>query len=225
MTHGDATIPPAAPAPATAPAPAATTGYRRYPVDVQVQRPRSSEKVWAVLYLLFGVKSFVLILHLLLFWVLSLGLAITFFVAQIVVLVTGRLPGGMFRFMLQVVAQTNRLNGWLMGLRDEFPPFWIGDEPYPIVTVVAQPPRSSRLWALLTILLVKFVLLLPHMVVLYALGIAQSMVVLVAQVLILVNGEYHEGLYDFVRGVMRWQTRVMAFTLGLCDDYPPFSLR
>jgi hypothetical protein len=96
---------------------------------------------------------------------------------------------------------------------------------YPIDVNVGYPERSSRGWAALTILLIKFIALIPHFFCLIFLGIAQFIVALVAQVAVVINGEYPAGMYAFVTGVLRWVTRVEAFILSLTDRYPPFTLQ
>jgi len=96
---------------------------------------------------------------------------------------------------------------------------------YPIDVRFDYPPRSSRGWAALTITLVKVLALLPHGIVLFVLNIAQVLVAFVAQVAVALNGEYPAGMFDFVAGVLRWNTRVSAFLFSLNDRYPPFSLQ
>lgn len=96
---------------------------------------------------------------------------------------------------------------------------------YPIDIRADYPERSSRGWAALTILLIKFLALIPHLFVLIFLGIAQFFVALVAQVAVVINGEYPPGMFGFVAGVLRWDTRVAAFILSLNDRYPPFTLQ
>ena len=95
---------------------------------------------------------------------------------------------------------------------------------YPIDVRVDYPPRSSRGWAALTIVLVKILALIPHIVVLFFLSIAQIIVAFVAQIVVAVKGEYPAGMFKFVAGVLRWGTRVEAFFFSLNDRYPPFTL-
>jgi len=96
---------------------------------------------------------------------------------------------------------------------------------YPIDLRADYPERSSRGWAALTILLVKFLLLIPHFFVLIFLGIAQIVVAFIAQVAVVIKGEYPLGMFAFVAGVLRWSTRVSAFVFSLDDRYPPFTLQ
>ena len=95
---------------------------------------------------------------------------------------------------------------------------------YPIDVSFDYPPRSSRGWAALTIILVKFLALLPHAIILFFLDIAQLAVAFVAQLAVAVNGEYPPRMFAFVAGVLRWNTRVSAFVFSLTDRYPPFTL-
>ena len=73
--------------------------------------------------------------------------------------------------------------------------------------------------------LVKWLLAIPHLIVLIFLEIAAVVVAIIAWFAILFTGTYPRGMFDFVVGVMRWAFRVMAYALiMITDKYPPFSL-
>ncbi len=73
--------------------------------------------------------------------------------------------------------------------------------------------------------LVKWLLAIPHYVVLFFLYIAAFFVVIAAWFAILFTGRYPRGLFDFVLGVLRWGNRVVAYAFVLVtDEYPPFRL-
>jgi hypothetical protein len=72
---------------------------------------------------------------------------------------------------------------------------------------------------------VKWILAIPHYIVLAFLYIAVFVVVIIAWFAILFTGRYPEGMFDFVVGVIRWSLRVTAYAFLLVTDrYPPFSL-
>jgi hypothetical protein len=74
--------------------------------------------------------------------------------------------------------------------------------------------------------LVKWLLAIPHYIVLVFLGIAAFFAVIFAWFAILVTGQYPRALFDFLVGVGRWGLRVDAYAFLLVTDrYPPFSLR
>ena len=73
--------------------------------------------------------------------------------------------------------------------------------------------------------LVKWILAIPHYIILVFLGIAMIVAVIIAWFAILFRGRYLVGLFSFVVGVMRWENRVIAYAIVLVTDrYPPFTL-
>ena len=73
--------------------------------------------------------------------------------------------------------------------------------------------------------LVKWLLAIPHYIVLFFLGLAAFFAVILAWFAILMSGQYPRILFDFVVGVSRWSLRVTAYAFLLVTDrYPSFSL-
>ncbi len=99
-----------------------------------------------------------------------------------------------------------------------------GMSDYPVRFDVDYPELPSRGLALLGVLLfIKGLLLIPHVIILFALGIAVSLVVYIGYWAVLITGKYPMGLFDFVVGVQRWQSRTDSWMYGFADRYPPFS--
>jgi Domain of unknown function (DUF4389) len=73
---------------------------------------------------------------------------------------------------------------------------------------------------------VKWLLAIPHYIVLAVLGVSAIFVVVIAWFAILFTGRYPQALFDYVVGVGRWGLRVQAYAfLLVTDQYPPFSLK
>ncbi len=73
--------------------------------------------------------------------------------------------------------------------------------------------------------LVKWLLAIPHYIVLVFLSIAALVAAVIAWFAILFTGRYPRGLFDFVLGVLRWGNRVIGYAFVLVTDrYPPFRL-
>src|SRR5437870_5380190 len=98
-----------------------------------------------------------------------------------------------------------------------------GGNQYPVQFSVEYPDAKQGLNRWLP--LVKWLLAIPHYVVLVFLGLAAIVCVILAWFAILVTGRYPRGLFDFVVGVMRWANRVVGYAFVLVtDEYPPFRL-
>jgi Domain of unknown function (DUF4389) len=73
--------------------------------------------------------------------------------------------------------------------------------------------------------LVKWLLVIPHVIVLLFLYLGVLFAVIFAWFAILFSGRYPRGVFDYVEGVLRWHLRVAAYALILVTDkYPPFRL-
>ncbi|MFI6173337.1 DUF4389 domain-containing protein [Nocardia sp. NPDC051052] len=95
---------------------------------------------------------------------------------------------------------------------------------YPVTPVRVRgdldPALSRWMW------LVKWLLAIPHYIVLFFLHIAYFVLTVVAFFVILFTGKYPRAMFDFNVGVMRWTWRVEFYALSVLgtDKYPPFSL-
>jgi hypothetical protein len=108
--------------------------------------------------------------------------------------------------------------------------FWLMDDQYPSTDEQQSvhldfPTPDAEADLARGMPLVKWLLAIPHYVVLFFLYIAAFVTVIIAWFAILFTGSYPRGLFDFVQGVLRWGNRVWAYALLLItDQYPPFSL-
>jgi hypothetical protein len=121
------------------------------------------------------------------------------------------------------VALTNfsyRVTAYFLLLRDEYPST---DEEQAVHVSIPYPDATVELNRWLP--LVKWLLAVPHYIVLAVLGVAVFASVIIAWFAILFTGRYPPALFDFVVGVLRWSLRVTAYAFILSvDTYPPFRL-
>ncbi len=90
---------------------------------------------------------------------------------------------------------------------------------YPVQLEVDAAVPQNRLT-----ILFRAILAIPHLIILYGLGIAVMIVELLAWFAILFTGRFPEGLLRFAIGTSRWSARANAYYSLLTEQYPPFSL-
>ena len=163
------------------------------------------------------IKWLLIIPHLIVLTFLGIALGFVTIIAWFAILVTGAYPRGMWDFSMSVLRWSSRVNAYSSLQRDEYPPF--GDEDYPVLLQLDYPARLSR-----GLIFIKWLLIIPHLIVLYVLGALSGIVLVIAWFAILFTGQFPRGMFDFVSGVNRWSNRVSAYQLLLTDAYPPFTL-
>jgi hypothetical protein len=72
--------------------------------------------------------------------------------------------------------------------------------------------------------LLRLIYSIPSVFVLVLLGIVSAVILLIAAVMVLIQETYPDGLYDFQRGILRWEARLLGYHASLVDQYPPFAL-
>ena len=150
--------------------------------------------------------------------VLGAAAGICTLISWFAILFTGRHPDGLWRLSAFYLRWRVRVSAYTALLCDEYPPF--GDDPYP-ASLELRAPEGER--DRMTVAL-RVVLAIPHLLIIWLLGIAWGFTTLVAWFAILFTGRFPAGLYRFSMGIFRWITRVEAYLLLLHDEYPPFSL-
>jgi hypothetical protein len=143
-----------------------------------------------------------------------------FFGPLLMILFRQKYPRWWFDFNLQLTRFSTRVSSYLALMSDRYPST---DEEQSVHLDLDYPnvKRDLNRW----LPLVKWLLAIPHYVVLFFLSIAAVFAVIVAWFVILFTGRYPRGLFDFVEGVLRWWLRVEAYAMLLVtDSYPPFRL-
>jgi hypothetical protein len=147
----------------------------------------------------------------------TLSGGVLFFAPLLMILFRRKYPRWWFDWNLELQRFTNRVGIYLSLMDDRYP---ATDDHQSVHLDYSYPEHLNR-W----LPLVKWLLAIPHYVVLFFLDLASFFVVIVAWFAILVTGRYPRGMFGFVEGVIRWNVRVTAYTLTLVTDrYPPFRL-
>lgn len=179
-----------------------------YPVQFEAEHPAQQSRWRTALRLPLSLPALVFVLFLQGGFALAISSAI---------LVTGRIPGWLFDWMVSVNRWTAQAGSYLALLTDRYPAF---EGNYPIRYDVLAPDRLSR-WK---VALWKIVTSIPHAIVLVFLFLSLIVVLTVAWFAILITGHFPQGLHSYVSGVFRWGARVQAYALSLTDEFPPFNL-
>jgi hypothetical protein len=149
------------------------------------------------------------------------GIATGLFVATVLmILFRQRYPRWWFDFALELTRFGARVCAYLVLLMDEYPST-VDAQSVHLEIDYPEVERDLSRW----LPLVKWLLAIPHYVVLFFLSIGAFFAVVIAWFAILITGTYPRGLFDYVVGVGRWGLRVQAYAILLVTDrYPPFSL-
>jgi len=148
------------------------------------------------------------------------GGGLLFFPPLLMIVFRQKYPRWWYDWNLELMRFSNRVGVYLGLMDDEYPST---DEQQSVTLDFPYPDARNGLNRWLP--LVKWLLAIPHYVILVFLGLAAFVAVIVAWFAILFTGRYPRGIFDFVEGVLRWSNRVVGYALILVtDEYPPFSL-
>ncbi|MDE0114531.1 MAG: DUF4389 domain-containing protein [Albidovulum sp.] len=204
-----------------------------YAARLKIDRPQELDRVSSFFRILFVIPIFVILIlvyapggsgnefhhH-----ARSTGISIStglFIATALMIVFRQRYPRWWFDFVLELSRFGGRVFSYLFLLTDEYPSTE-DEQSYHLELDYPDVENDLNRW----MPLVKWLLAIPHYIVLALLIIGLAISVLIAWLAILFTGKYPRPLFDYVEGVMRWGTRVAAYAfLLLTDRYPPFSLK
>jgi len=148
------------------------------------------------------------------------GTGLLFIPPLLMILVRQKYPRWWYEWNLQLLRFSNRVGVYLALMDDRYPST---DEQQAVHLDFGYPNARQDLNRWLP--LVKWLLAIPHYVVLFFLYIGLIFAAIGAWFAILFTGRYPRGIFDYVEGVIRWHNRVVGYALILVtDQYPPFRL-
>lgn len=138
----------------------------------------------------------------------------------LMILFRQKYPRWWFDFNRELMRFSNRVLVYLTLMDDTYPST---DEEQSVHLQIDYPDAERDLNRWLP--LVKWLLAIPHLIILFFLFIPTVIVVIIAWFAILFTGRYPRSLFDFVEGVIAWGNRVTAYAFLMATDrYPPFQL-
>lgn len=193
-----------------------TSDMNPYPVQYDVEYPEGKRNRITTLF------RFILIIPALLIAALVTTAAGALSLATVLtILFRGKYPRAWFDWQVEMSRLSARVAAYSGYLRDEYP---ATDDQQAVTLDFVYPDAAVDLRRGMP--LIKWLLVIPHIVVLAVLVIAQVVVSIIAWLVIIFAGFYPRGMFNFSVGVNRWSERVNAYAFMLITDrYPPFSLK
>lgn len=150
------------------------------------------------------------------------GIVAGLFVATaLMILFRQRYPRWWYDFNLELNRFSARIGAYLFLLTDKYPST-VDKQSVHLDVDYPNAEKDLNRW----LPLVKWLLAIPHYLVLLVLTIGALVATVIAWFAILFTGRYPKSLFDYVVGVGRWDLRVTAYAFLLTTDkYPPFSLK
>lgn len=207
----------------------------RYPASLDIDYPKKLSRLTTLLRLIWVIPILIILILLTATGSESItseagkettagwgGIVGGLFVATaLMILFRQRYPRWWFDFNLELNRFSTRVGAYLFLLTDQYPST-VEKQSVHLDIKYPNAERDLNRW----LPLVKWLLAVPHYVVLLVLAAAALVATIIAWFAILFTGRYPKSLFDFVVGVGRWDLRVAAYAFLLTTDkYPPFSLK
>ena len=204
----EAATPPAEPTPSQ---PEPPVGY---PVRVSADRQDEYARLLPL------VKWLLALPHYIVLAVLFIGVLFAHLIAFFAVLFTRRYPRGLFDYVVGVYRWGWRVTAYVQLLRDQYPPFTLGEDPgYPAYLEIDYPEEGIDRWRPL----VQWILIIPFLIIVWLIGIISRAATLIGLLVILFTKQLPAPLFNFIVVAQRWGARAIAYAAFMVDRYPPFD--
>jgi len=204
-----------------------------YPVNLYIDYPEKSNRfltlfrpfvaipIFILLFLIIGVLDYDFETDTLSYSIFpSNGAGLLFLPTLLMIVIRKKYPKWWFDWNISLTKFVIRIFTFLLLLRDEYPST---DEDQAVHIVIPYPDGRGDLNRFLP--LVKWFLVIPHIIVLIIFALWIIVWTITAWITILIVGKYPKAMFHLVEGILRWYVRVLTFAFLLTTDvYPPFRL-
>ena len=187
----------------------------KYPVTLKIEYPGKSNKSTAFFRIVL-IVPIIIISSLITSYAEALILAVA-----LMILFREKYPKWWFDWNISITKFGYKIASYGLLMRDEYPST---DDEQAVKVNIPYPNVKTDLNRWMP--LVKWILIIPHIIVLTFIFIAVVICSVFAWFTILFTGRYPKEVFNFVEGFLRWSLRVNAYAFLLTtDEYPPFSLK
>lgn len=194
-----------------------------YPTSVSFKHQKYSSPWWALLTII-PIKVIALLPHLIVLLFLSIASALLGFIGVFAVLFTGKYPKSFEKFIIGVMRWNWRINVYFYCMTDKYPSFTLNKCGEAADLDFKHQSKSSRKWALLTIIPVKFLVLIPHFAIMYGYSLMAAACQIMGMFAVLFRHTYPQSFEKIIVGYMQYTFRIFAYMSCMTDKYPPFEL-
>jgi hypothetical protein len=183
-------------------------------------------RYWGILWIGIWLRAVLLIPHFIALVFVVMIAALASLLTWIPVLITGRYPGWGYVLVGGAIRWFTRVYAWAYLMSGTYPAFTGAEREGQHVRVLFDQDRPvGRFWGIPIVgILIRYIILIPHFIALWLLGILAGILIFFAWVPVLFKGRQAEIVYTVVGGWMRWYARVVAYLALMSGPYPPFRL-
>jgi hypothetical protein len=195
-----------------------------YPVKVTYASDEGQNRLWGIPLIGAIIRSILVIVQVIVLIVLGLLLYVVLLLNWIPVLFSGRQAGWIYAVVGGYLRISTRIVAYILLITGRYPPFGPGGE-HTVDVTFDESEAQNRLWGIPFVgVLVRLIVLIPHLFVLFFLTIVVGILSLFTWVPVLLNGRTADWVVRWIGGFYRWSIRVSAYAFLLTGKYPPFSL-
>ncbi len=192
-----------------------------YPVQIEIN-PDERVARWRVFFAGFLVIPLYIIVAF-----FGYLIQLLWFFAFVVIIIKGKIPKWILEADASYLRYQLRIATVMLFLRNDYPPFGFdfqipdpGDDPHIVVTIPEEQKRSR----LLSIIFIRLLLLVPHIIALMGAGVIAGLLTFLSWFFAVFAGRWPKSLQRIVIAVLKYSSRLTAYMFYVTDKYPPFAI-